>query len=75
MKGADKKISIIFLKAHIHSLVCMSSTAATPLSFGWRLFVFKMKELVKLIKRVKIARYFLQYVSDQFHVIILSLPM
>ena len=30
---------------------------------------------VKLIKRVKIAHLFLQSVSDQFHVIILSLPI
>ena len=30
---------------------------------------------VKLIKRVNIAHPFLQSVSDQFHVIILSLPM
>ena len=30
---------------------------------------------VKLIKRVKIAHSFLQSVSDQFHVIILSSPM
>ena len=30
---------------------------------------------VKLIKRVKIAHSFLQSVSDQFHIIILSLPM
>ena len=30
---------------------------------------------VKLIKRVKIAHSFLQSVSDQFHVIILGLPM
>ena len=30
---------------------------------------------VKLIKRVKIAHSFLQSVSNQFHVIILSLPM
>ena len=30
---------------------------------------------VKLIKLVKIAHSFLQSVSDQFHVIILSLPM
>ena len=30
---------------------------------------------VKLIKRVKIAHSFLQYVSNQFHVIILCLPM
>ena len=30
---------------------------------------------VKLIKQVKIAHSFLQSVSDQFHVIILSLPM
>ena len=34
-----------------------------------------VKEPVKLIKRVKIAHLFLQSVSDQFHVIILSLPM
>ena len=33
------------------------------------------KEPVKLIKQVKIAHSFLQSVSDQFHVIILSLPM
>ena len=30
---------------------------------------------VKLIKRVKIAHSFLQSVSDQFHIIILSLLM
>ena len=30
---------------------------------------------VKLIKRVKIAHSFLQSVSNQFHVIILNLPM
>ena len=30
---------------------------------------------VKLIKQVKIAHSFLQSVSNQFHVIILSLPM
>ena len=30
---------------------------------------------VKLIKRVKIAHSFLQSVSAQFHIIILSLPM
>ena len=30
---------------------------------------------VKLIKWVKIAHSFLQFVSDQFHIIILSLPM
>ena len=30
---------------------------------------------VKLIKRVKIAHSFLQSVSNQFHVIILGLPM
>ena len=30
---------------------------------------------VKLIKQVKIAHSFLQSVSDQFHVIILNLPM
>ena len=30
---------------------------------------------VKLVKRVKIARSFLQSVSDQFHVIILCLPV
>ena len=30
---------------------------------------------VKLIKRVKIAYSFLQSVSDQFHVMTLSLPM
>ena len=33
------------------------------------------KGSVKLIKRVKIAQSFLQSVSDQFQVIILSLPM
>ena len=30
---------------------------------------------VKLMQRVKIAHSFLQSVSDQFHVVILSLPM
>ena len=30
---------------------------------------------IKLIKRVKIAHSFLQYVLNQFHVIILSLPI
>ena len=35
----------------------------------------KLKGPVKLIKRVKIAHSLLQFVSNQFHVIILSLPM
>ena len=35
----------------------------------------RQKGPVKLIKRVKIAHSFLQSVSGQFHVIILSLPM
>ena len=34
-----------------------------------------VKGPVQLIKRVKIAHSFLQSVSNQFHVIILSLPM
>ena len=34
-----------------------------------------IKGPVKLIKRVKIAHSFLQSLSNQFHVIILSLPM
>ena len=34
-----------------------------------------VKGPVKVIKRVKIAHSFLQSVSNQFHVIILSLPM
>ena len=34
-----------------------------------------IKGPVKLIKRVKIAHSFLQYVSNQFHVIISSLPV
>ena len=34
-----------------------------------------LKGPVKLIKRVKIAHSFLQSLSNQFHVIILSLPM
>ena len=35
----------------------------------------RQKGPVKLIKRVKIAHSFLQSVSNQFHVIILNLPM
>ena len=35
----------------------------------------RQKGPVKLIKQVKIADSFLQSVSNQFHVIILSLPM
>ena len=34
-----------------------------------------LKGLLKLIKRVKIAHSVLQSVSNQFHVIILTLPM
>ena len=37
--------------------------------------IAKVKGPVKLIKQVKIAYSFLQSVSNQFHVIILSLPM
>ena len=37
--------------------------------------MYTLKGPVKLTKRVKIAHSFLQSVSDQFHVIILSLPM
>ena len=46
--------------------------------FPWQLIYvrgFSAKGPVKLIKRVKIAHSFLQSVSNQFHVIILSLPM
>ena len=35
----------------------------------------KIKGPVKLTKRVEIAHSFLQSVSDQFHMIIISLPM
>ena len=35
----------------------------------------RLKGLVKLIKWVKIDHSFIQSVSNQFHVIILSLPM
>ena len=35
----------------------------------------KQKGPVKLIKRVRIAHSFLESVSHQFHIIILSLPM
>ena len=38
-------------------------------------FTVSDKGPVKLIKRVKIAHSFLQSVSDQFHIIILSLSM
>ena len=37
--------------------------------------ISQYKGPVKIIKRVKIAHSFLQSVSNQFHVIILSLPM
>ena len=42
-----------------------------------RLIIHRLetKGPVKLIKRVKIAHSFLQSVSNQFHVIILNLPM
>ena len=44
-------------------------------SFGQLLSRYIAKGPVKLIKRVKVAHSFLQSVSDQFHVIILSLSM
>ena len=47
-----------------------------PTTFSRQLhFVVDLKGLVQLIKRVKIAHSFLQSVSDQFHVIVLSLAM
>ena len=45
------------------------------LRFHHPLFGFRCKGSVKLIKQVKIAHSFLESVSNQFHVIILSLPM
>ena len=45
------------------------------LDFVQKHYICPHKGPVKLIKRVKIAHSFLQFVSDQFHVIILSLPM
>ena len=59
MKGADKKISIIFLKAHIHSLVCVSSTVATQSPLGgddfpavWNYGKLSAKFLVSRIKDI-----------------------
>ena len=37
--------------------------------------LMELKRPVKLIKRVKIAHSFLQSLSDQFHAIILGLPV
>ena len=45
------------------------------MSWQWHYETYAYKELVKLIKRMRIAHSFLQSVSNQFHVIILSLPM
>ena len=44
-------------------------------AFTQLLKIGKAKGPVKLIKRMKTAHSFLQSVSNQFHVIILSLPM
>ena len=46
-----------------------------PLLLVFLLKLFHSKGPLKLMQRVKIARSFLQSVSNQFHVIILSLPM
>ena len=53
---------------HFFNISCSGQQGGElPFLFG--------KGPVKLIKRVKIAHSFLQSVSNQFHVIILSLPM
>ena len=44
-------------------------------SMKYHFDILPTKGPVKLIKRVKIAHSFLQSVSDQFHIIILSLLM
>ena len=41
----------------------------------WEELLLQTKGLVKLMQRVKIAHLFLQFVSNQFHFIILSLLM
>ena len=42
---------------------------------GWPEFARSKKGPVKLITQVKIAHLFLQSVSNQFYVIVLSMPM
>ena len=60
------RLGFISLHKAITSLGCMKNLGqlSPGMAFG----------PVKLIKQVKIAHSFLQFVSNQFHVIILSLP-
>ena len=63
-----------FLRAHFaYSFFKVNFLMAS--CFNHEYVIATPKGHVKLIKRVKIAHSFLQSVSDQFHVIILSLPM
>ena len=61
---ADKSHRVI---AALHIAICLTFFCVHDRSL--------CKGPVKLIKRVKIALSFLQSVSDQFHIIILSFPM
>ena len=56
---------------------CVHCNSVVSICFGGNMInvIQTYKEPVKLIKRVKIAHSFLQSVSNQFHVIILNLPM
>ena len=54
---------------------CFKSLRMVAGATGAKEKFLPLKGPVKLIKRVKIAHSFLQSVSDQFHVTILSLPM
>ena len=55
--------------------VCAKSEPASSKNNEILEINFQQKGPVKLIQRVKIAHSFLRSVSNQFHFIILSLPM
>ena len=63
-------LRFVLVLAHIHSASVQFSSVLFHISS-----VIQHKGPVELIKRVKIAHSFLQSVSDQFLVIILSLPI
>ena len=72
------ELRITILSRHILQL---RSPAEYVLRVIWAKFIEELTRLVlakghvKLIKWVRVAHSFLQSVSDQFHVIILSLPV
>ena len=59
----------------VRECICQAGKKTKSCIYSLKINLIDKNGPVKLIKRVKIAHLSLQSVSDQFHIVILSLPM